>query len=75
MKTYKQPMTPWPKKKDLKHAGGLMAATTDTSYHAYGMTLLTRGLGWKSEDADALFREAQAAHMDRKCSVHAYNHL
>ena len=75
VKTFKQPMTPWPKQKDLKQAGALISLMSETAYHAYLMSLLTRALGWTSEDADAFCKEAHATHQNRKSRVHAYNPL
>lgn len=68
-------MGPWPKNSDLKQAGALFVIAAESSYHAYGLTLLTRGLGWSAEEARALCDAAYAAHLDRKSKVHAYNHL
>lgn len=73
VKTYKHPMGVWPKNKDLKQAGKLFVVSTETGYHAYHMTLLTRVHGWSSEDADALCKAAHAAHCDTKSGVHAYS--
>lgn len=69
-------MTPWPKNKNLKQAGALVTLQTEHGYHAYLMALLTRGLGWTSEDVDALCKEAHAAHYEKKSrGVHAYSKL
>ena len=75
VKSYKQPLSPWPKQKDLKQAGGLFAMSSENSYHAYCMSLFTRVLGWTSEDTDALCKAAHAAHVDRKSRVNAYSLL
>ena len=66
---------PWPKQKDLKQAGALCTIQTETAYHAYLMSLLTRVLGWTAEDADAICKAAHAAHLEKKTGVHAYNKL
>lgn len=75
VKVYKQPFMAWPKQKDLKQAGSLYTLSAETVYHAYAMSLLTRVLGWSSEDADALCKSAYAAHLDKKSRVHAYTKL
>lgn len=74
VKSFKQPLTSWPKQKDLKQAGTLCMIQSETAYHAYLMSLLTRVLGWSAEDADALCTAAGAAHQ-KKLGVHAYNKL
>ena len=66
---------PWPKRQNLKQAGALFAMSVEESYKAYGMGTFTRLLGWTTEDATALFKEATAAHFDRKSGVHAYSKL
>ena len=75
VKTWKHPMGGWPKNKDLKQAGKLFVVSTETGYHAYHMTLLTRVHGWTSEKADELCKQAHAAHCDTKSGVHAYSLL
>ena len=66
---------PWPKNKDLKQAGALMTLMSETGYHAYMMSLLTRVLDWSSEDADAFCKRAYAAHCEPRSRVHAYTKL
>lgn len=73
--SFKQPLTPWAKQKDLKQAGGLFSLSAESVYHAYGMSLLTRVLGWTPEDAQKVCDEAQAAHYVKKSNVHAYSFL
>lgn len=68
-------MGPWPKQKDLKQAGALVLLTSETGYHAYLMSLLTRVLNWTSDDADAFCKEADATHRERRSRVHAYTPL
>ena len=75
VKTYKHIMTPWPKDKALKQAGALCTLQSDTVYHAYMMSLLTRVLGWTQEDADALCKAAHAAHYEKRSKIHGYNKL
>ena len=75
IKAFRQPLSQWPKQKDLKQAGALCALQADTAYHAYLMSLLTRVLGWTSEDADALCNKAVLEHRDRKSGIHSYNRL
>lgn len=76
VKIFKQPMTPWPKIKELKQAGELVALQASNGYQAYNsahnMEVLTRILGWSGEDADALCRAAHQAHYEKKPGVHAY---
>lgn len=52
-----------------------MNLQAEHGYHAYMMSLLTRILGWTSEDADALCKAAHAAHYVKKTGIHAYNTL
>lgn len=73
--SFKQPLTPWAKQKDLKQAGGLFSLTADSAYHAYGMSLLTRVLGWSSEDAQKECDAARDAHYVKKSGIHAYSYL
>ena len=73
VKTYKHPMGSWPKDKNLKQAGKLFVVSTETGYHAYHMTLLTRVHEWTSEDADKLCKAAHADHCNTRSGVHAYS--
>ena len=75
VKPFKKPLTPWAKDKDLKQAGLLVAIQAETGYHAYLMSLLIRGLGWTSEDADAFCKKAAASHFEKKTGIHGYNIL
>lgn len=68
----KQPLGPWPRNKALKQAGALHAIGTETSYHAYGLALFTRVLGFSPEKAQKLCDDASAAHLEKKSGVHAY---
>lgn len=75
VETFKQPLMPWPKAKHLKQAGALMSLQSDSMYHAYCMSILTRIHGWSSEDADAFCKKAEAVHHVKNPGVHAYTHL
>ena len=75
MKTFKHPLTPWPKNKQLKQAGRLFTLQAETVYHAYIMGLLTRVLGWSAEKADALCKAAHVATTPKRTGIHAYIHL
>ena len=52
-----------------------MMLQAEHGYHAYLMSLLTRVLGWSSEDADAFCKAANNAHCDKEVKVHAYTQL
>lgn len=75
VKSFKQPLMPWPKQKDLKQAGALLSMAAIDTYEAYNMSLLTRVLGWNNDDARALCESAADAHLERKSKVHAYSKL
>lgn len=75
VKTLKHPLGTWPKNPDLKQAGALFTMASETTYHAYNMSLFTRVLGWDTEKADALCTASHKAHLERKSGVHAYTLL
>lgn len=75
VKTFKQPLGTWPKNMDMKRAGGMYVMMAESSYHAYSLSTLTRGLGWSAERTRELCDAAYKAHCEKGSKVHAYSLL
>lgn len=73
--SFKQPMGPWPKKRNLKMAGGLALASNETAFHAYGLAVFTRTLGMEAEEAEKICSEAVKASMNRKTHMYSPFHV
>jgi hypothetical protein len=71
--SFKQPMGPWPKKKNLKMAGGLALASNETAFHAYGLAVFTRTLKMSVEEAERICSAAVKESMNRR--AHMYTPL
>jgi hypothetical protein len=68
-KNIKCPIGAWPKDKSLKEAGKIAAVVTSGGVDAYGLAILTRGLGWSGQQAQEYCEKVAEKVMDRK--IHA----
>lgn len=68
---FKMPWGPWPKKKNIKHLGAIIAETTRTGIEAYGLQAFTKILGWTEEKSKQLFADAYKDLFNPK--IHSYN--
>jgi len=70
-KMYKLPLGTWPKDKRQKELGRWFWMAAESGFEAFGLALLTRVLGMKTEEIQELIRESKEEVLTRK--VHAYN--
>ncbi|RPA81044.1 S-adenosyl-L-methionine-dependent methyltransferase [Ascobolus immersus RN42] len=69
MKKIRCPIGAWPKDASLKEAGKIAAVVTHGGVEAYGLALLTRVLGWSTEEAKDYCKKVEEKVMDRR--IHA----
>jgi hypothetical protein len=72
VKTYKQPVAPWPKDKRLKNIGAMALLNCQTAFTAYGMAAFTRILGMTKGKAERLCEGALEAIRDRKNHIYGF---
>ncbi|KAI5855487.1 S-adenosyl-L-methionine-dependent methyltransferase [Tricharina praecox] len=72
---YKHPLAPWPKDKRLKQIGAMNLIAGVTGYHAYGMALFTRVLGFHSDMADKICRDCQVAQFDKSAHIYTFYYV
>lgn len=69
-KVIKMPLGTWPASKKDKEVGAYCLLASNTGFEAYGLALLTGGLGWTVEEVKELIDTAMKQAKDRR--IHSY---
>lgn len=70
---YQIPLSPWPKDRKMKELGAYQQVNMIEAMEAYSMALMTRVLGWRSEEVVVFLADVRKELLNRK--IHMYGKL